>query len=69
MYLILRKNEVILKKHPGHTTITILDIIHHPVFYLKLNPTVFARTSRKHITRLLRAQQANAIYRFVTMVN
>jgi hypothetical protein len=47
-----------------------LGIIHRPVFYLKLNSTVivFSVPHRKHITSPLRAQQVNAIYRFVTML-
>jgi hypothetical protein len=54
-------------------TITNLDIVHRPVFYLKLNSTQLnsiglSVTHRKHITSLLRAQQVNAIYRFVTIV-
>jgi hypothetical protein len=49
-------------------TITILDIIHRPVFYLKLNSIGLSIPHRKHITSLLLAQQVNAIYRFVTMV-
>jgi hypothetical protein len=50
------------------TTITILDIIHRPVFYLKLNSIGLSVPDRKHITSLLRSQQVNAIYRFVTML-
>jgi uncharacterized membrane protein len=48
-------------------TITILDIIHRPVFYLKLNSTLLCLSAphRKHITSPLRAQQVNAICRFV----
>jgi hypothetical protein len=49
-------------------TITILDIIHRPVFYLKLNSTGLSVPHRKHITSPLRAHQVNAIYRIVTMV-
>jgi hypothetical protein len=54
-------------------TITILDIIHRPVFYLKLNSTQlnsvgFSVPHRKHIMSPLRIQQVNATYRFVTMV-
>jgi hypothetical protein len=54
-------------------SITILDIIYRPVFYLKLNSTQLNFISlsvshRKHITSPLRSQQINAIYRFVTMV-
>jgi hypothetical protein len=50
-----------------NTTITILDIIHHPVCYLKPNSTGLSVPDRKHITSL-RAQQVNAIYGIVTMV-
>jgi hypothetical protein len=50
------------------TSITILDIIHRPVFYLKLNSVGLSVLHRKHITYPLRAKQVNAIYRFVTMV-
>jgi hypothetical protein len=51
-------------------TMTILDIIHRPVFYLKLswthlNSIGLSVPHRKHITFPLRAQQVNAIYRFV----
>jgi hypothetical protein len=54
-------------------TITILDSIHRPVYYLKLNstqlnPIGLSVPHRKHITSPLRAQQVNVIYRFVTMV-
>jgi hypothetical protein len=49
-------------------TITIVDIIHCVVFYLKLNSIGLFVSHRKHITSSLRAQQVNAIYRFVTMV-
>jgi hypothetical protein len=49
-------------------TITILDIVHHPVFYLKHISIGFSVPHRKHITSPLRAQQVNAIYKFVTMV-
>jgi hypothetical protein len=49
-------------------TITVLDIIHRPVFYLKLNSICLFVPHRKHITSPLRAQQVNAMYRFVTMV-
>jgi hypothetical protein len=45
-----------------------MDIIHRPVFYLKLNSMGLSVPHRKHITSPLRAQQVNAIYRFVTMV-
>jgi hypothetical protein len=48
-------------------TISILDIIHRPVFYLKLNSIGLSVRYRKHITSPLGAQQVNAIYRFVTM--
>jgi hypothetical protein len=51
-----------------NVTITILDIIHHPVSYLKLNSIGLSVPHRKHITSPLRAQQVNAIYMFVTMV-
>jgi hypothetical protein len=46
----------------------ILAIIHRPVFYLKLNSICLSVPHRKHITSPLRAQQVNAIYRFVTIV-
>jgi hypothetical protein len=52
-------------------TITILHIIHRPVFHLKLNSTQlyrFVRTSQETDTSLLRAQQVKAIYKFATMV-
>jgi hypothetical protein len=39
-----------------------------PVFYLKLNSIHFSVPYKKHSTSPLRAQQVNAIYRFVTMV-
>jgi hypothetical protein len=45
-----------------------LDIIHRPVFYLKLNTIGLSVPHRKHLTSPLRAQQVNSIYRFVTMV-
>jgi hypothetical protein len=50
-------------------TITILDIIHRPVFYLKLNSTLLGLSvpHRKHITSQLRARQVNTVYRFVTI--
>jgi hypothetical protein len=48
-------------------TITILDIVHRLVFYLKLNSIDLSIPHRKHVTSPLRAQQVNAIYRFVTM--
>jgi hypothetical protein len=46
-------------------TVTILDIIHCSVFYLKLNSISLSVPHRKHITSPLRAQQVNAIYSFV----
>jgi hypothetical protein len=46
-------------------TITVLDIIHRLVFHLKLNSIGLSAPHRKHITSPLRAQQVNAIYRFV----
>jgi hypothetical protein len=49
-------------------TITILDIIHRPVFCSKLNSIGLSVPHRKHITSPRRAQQVNAIYRFVTLV-
>jgi hypothetical protein len=50
-------------------TITLLDIIHRPVFYLiQLNSIGLSVPHRKHVTSPLQAQQVNAIYRFVTMV-
>jgi hypothetical protein len=49
-------------------TITILDMIHRPVFYLKLNSIGFSVPHRKRIIPPLWAQQVNAIYWFVTMV-
>jgi hypothetical protein len=48
--------------------ITILDIIHRPVFYLKLNSKGWSVPHRKHITSPLQAKQVNALYRFVTIV-
>jgi hypothetical protein len=51
-----------------NTAITILDIIHHPVFYLQLNSIGLSVPHMKHIPSLLLVQQVNAIYRFVTMV-
>jgi hypothetical protein len=56
-----------------YNTITILEVAHRPVFYLKLNSTqlnsiCLSVTHRKHITSPLRARQVNAIYRFVTEV-
>jgi hypothetical protein len=47
---------------------TILDIIHRPVFYLKLKSTDLSVSHKKHITSPLQAQQVNAIYGFVTIV-
>jgi hypothetical protein len=47
--------------------ITILDIIHRPVFYLKHTMDNF-RTSQETHYSPLQAQQVNAIYRFVTML-
>jgi hypothetical protein len=44
-------------------TITILDIIHRPVFYLQLNLTLF-RTLRLRY----KPNKLNAIYGLVTMV-
>jgi hypothetical protein len=49
-------------------SITNLDIIHRPIFYLKLNSIGFSVPHRKHITSPLRAQKVNAIYRFVMTV-
>jgi hypothetical protein len=49
-------------------TITILHIIHRPVFYSKLNSIGLSVSHRKHITSPRRAQQVNDIYRFVTLV-
>jgi hypothetical protein len=51
----------------SYLTVTILDIIYRPVFYLKLSSIGFSIPHRKHITSPLLAQQVNAIYRFVTM--
>jgi hypothetical protein len=48
-------------------TIRILDIIHRPVPYLK-HMMDNAVPHRKHVTSPLRAQQVNAIHRFLTMV-
>jgi hypothetical protein len=50
------------------TTAVYVDIIHPPVFYLKLNTVGFSVPYSKRITSPLRAQQVNAIYRFVTIV-
>jgi hypothetical protein len=49
-------------------SIKILDFIHRPVFYLKLNSIGLSVPHRQHITSPLRAQQVNAIYRFVAML-
>jgi hypothetical protein len=49
-------------------TITILEIIHRPVFYLQLNTISLYIPHRKHITSPLLDKQVNAIYRFVMMV-
>jgi hypothetical protein len=51
-------------------TITILDIIHRSIFYLKLNSTLqgLSIPHRKHITSPLWAQQVNTTYRVLTMV-
>jgi hypothetical protein len=51
-------------------TITILDIIRRRVFYLKLSTTLQGclYLTGNTITSPLRAQQVNAIYRFVMMV-
>jgi hypothetical protein len=50
-------------------TITILEIIHSPVlFKTQVNSIDLSVPHSKHITSALRAQQVNAIYRFVTMV-
>jgi hypothetical protein len=50
--------------------ITFVDAIHRPVFLFKsqLNFVGLSLPHRKHIMSSLRAQQVNAIYRFVTMV-
>jgi hypothetical protein len=50
--------------------IAILDIFHPLVFLFKtqLNSIALSVLHRKHIMSPLRAQQVNAIYRFVTMV-
>jgi hypothetical protein len=52
----------IMNVYSKFSSFTILDIIHRPVFYLKLNVP-----HRNHITSPLRAQQVNALYRFVTL--
>jgi hypothetical protein len=46
-------------------TITIMDIIHRPVFYLKTQPNSISLSvpHRKHIMSPLRAQKVNAIHR------
>jgi hypothetical protein len=49
-------------------TITIPDIIHRPGLYLKLNSIGLSVHHSKHITSPLRAQQVNAICRFVAFV-
>jgi hypothetical protein len=41
---------------------------HYLLFITQLNSIGLSVSHRKHITSLLRAQQVNAIYRFVTMV-
>jgi hypothetical protein len=41
-----------------------LDIIHRPAFYLKLSLPLYLIRN----TSPLRAQQVNAIYRFVTII-
>jgi hypothetical protein len=48
-------------------TIRILDIIHWPVLYLK-HRMDNAVPHSKHVTSQLRAQQVNAIHRFVMML-
>jgi hypothetical protein len=50
-----------------HITITILDIIQRPVFYLKLSCKNLSVPHREHITSPLRVQQVNAIYRTETI--
>jgi hypothetical protein len=45
-----------------------MDIIHRPVFHLKLDSISLSVPHSKHITSPLRAQQVNAIYKFMTMV-
>jgi hypothetical protein len=53
-----------------NVTITILDIIHCPIFHLKLNLTLLVCPYlSRNITFPLLVQQINAIYRFVTMVH
>jgi hypothetical protein len=49
-------------------TVTILNIMHRPGFYKKLNSIDLSVPHRKHITSPLRAQQVNVICRFVPMV-
>jgi hypothetical protein len=50
-------------------TITILGIIHRPVYYLKLNNFKgLSVPHKKHITYPLRDQQVNAIYWFMTAI-
>jgi hypothetical protein len=51
-------------------TISILDIIHRPAFYFKLNstPQDSSYLTGNIYMSLLRAQQVNDIYRFVTMM-
>jgi hypothetical protein len=51
-----------------NVTITILEIIHRPVSYFKLNSGLWTYGHTKYIRSPLRAQQVNAIYRFLTMV-
>jgi hypothetical protein len=46
----------------------ILDIIHRPEFYLKLNAIGLSLPHRKYITSTQLVQQVNAMYRFVTIV-
>jgi hypothetical protein len=48
-------------------TVTVLDIIHRHVFYLK-HTMDDVHTSRETVTSPLRVQQVNAIYRCVAMV-
>jgi hypothetical protein len=63
------KNEVRIRfENIINITITILGIIHRPVFYLQLNSVGLSVPHRKHTTSPPGAQQVNAIYRFVTMV-
>jgi hypothetical protein len=53
-----------------NVTITVLDIIHSPVFIFntQLNSTGLSVPHKKFISSPLQAQQVNAIYMFVTMV-